>query len=66
MYGQNPNLLGPKREPWEELDVYDDNGIFQTIEHHANGQYFKDNNTYALPHYHGPDGSHFFYGDRIW
>ena len=69
MYGQNPNLLGPQGEPWEELDVLnenDPNGEIVTIEHHSNGHYFADNNTYALPHYHGPDGSHFFYGTRIW
>ncbi len=66
MYGQNPTLLGPQGEPWEEIYAYDDNDELVKIEHHANGHYFEDNNTYALPHYHGPDGSHFFYGDRIW
>jgi hypothetical protein len=66
MYGQNPNLLGPNGEPWEEIDAYDDNGELRTIERHANGHYVADNNTYALPHDHGPDGSHFFYGARIW
>ncbi|PJI93544.1 intein [Luteimicrobium subarcticum] len=73
MYGRNPNLNGPQGEPWEELHAYVDRGeAFDdldeiVIEHHANGHYFQDNNTYALPHYHGPHGEHLFYGsERIW
>jgi hypothetical protein len=67
IYGKNSgNLRGPDGEPWEELDAINDNGEMVTIGHHANGHYFEDNNTYALPHYHGPGGEHFFYGQRIW
>ncbi|MEX3103603.1 MULTISPECIES: hypothetical protein [unclassified Streptomyces] len=35
-------------------------------EPYANGHYFADNNTLARPHYHGPSGEHFSYGDRVW
>jgi hypothetical protein len=66
MYGKNPNLIGPNGEPWYQFDAINDDGDLVTIDNHANGHYFEDNNTYALPHYHGPDGSHFFYGQRIW
>jgi hypothetical protein len=66
MYGKNPNLTGPNGEPWYQLDAINGDGDLVTIDNHANGHYFKDNNTYALPHYHGPDGSHYFYGQRIW
>jgi hypothetical protein len=67
MYGRNPNLNGPRSEPWEELDAIADDGSLVTVHHHANGHYFADNNTYALPHYHGPAGEHLFYGsERVW
>ncbi|MFH9083690.1 RHS repeat-associated core domain-containing protein [Streptomyces sp. NPDC017673] len=67
IYGKNnPNLRGPNGEPWEQLDAVNDEGELVTIDHHANGHYFEDNNTYALPHYHGPNGEHYFYGSRIW
>jgi hypothetical protein len=67
IYGKNnENLRGPAGEPWEQLDALNDEGELVTVDHHANSHYFDDNNTYALPHYHGPSGEHFFYGERIW
>jgi hypothetical protein len=63
VYGKNPNLLGPKGQPWEQLDTLDSEGNLITVDHHANGHFFTDNNTWSLPHYHGPNGEHFFYGD---
>lgn len=67
IYGKNnENLRGPNGEPYEQLDAINDDGEMVTIDHHANGHYFADNNTFARPHYHGPSGEHFFYGDRIW
>ncbi|MFC6511179.1 polymorphic toxin-type HINT domain-containing protein [Promicromonospora citrea] len=66
MYGNYPNIRGPKGEPWERLEAIDDNGNLVQIDHHSNGHYFSDTNEYALPHYHAPEG-HYFYGDtRIW
>ena len=67
MYGNNPNLTGPKGESWQQLDAIADDGDLVTVDHHANGHYFADTNEYALPHYHGPSGEHYFYGSmRIW
>jgi RHS repeat-associated protein len=66
-YGKNPNLNGPNNEPWEELHAINDEGDLVVIDHHASGHWFKDNNTFSLPHYHGPSGEHFFYGTtRVW
>ncbi|MEU5852391.1 DUF6531 domain-containing protein [Saccharopolyspora shandongensis] len=63
MYGKNPNLTGPRGEPWEQLDTINSEGDIITIDHHSNGHFFEDTNEWALPHYHGPGGEHFFYGD---
>ena len=67
MYGKNPNLNGPGGEPWEEIHVMTSDGRYEVIDHHANGHFFKDKNWYSLPHYHGAQGEHFFYGsERVW
>ena len=63
LYGKNPNLTGPKGEPWEQLNAINDDGDLVTIDHHANGHFFNDTNEWSLPHYHGPNGEHYFYGD---
>ena len=48
MFGENPNLIGPNGEPWYQLDAINDDGDLVTIDNHANGHYFDDNNTYAF------------------
>jgi hypothetical protein len=61
MWGKNPNLVGPKNEPWEIVRGLDRNGSVVELDHHANGHYFSDRNEYELPHYHGPNGEHLTY-----
>jgi hypothetical protein len=51
-YGGNPNLKGPKGEPYEIIKTLNSYGDIIDIEHHKWGHYFSDNNTYELPHYH--------------
>ncbi|MEV6107979.1 putative T7SS-secreted protein [Streptomyces sp. NPDC051940] len=65
VWGRNPNLTGPSGEPWEELTAIDANGNVVSIHHHANGHLFTDvePNQWSLPHYHGPNGEHVYYGD---
>ena len=58
MYGKNPNLVGGKGEPWEMVKGLNSDGELVEIEHRANGRFFSDNNTFELPHYHGPNGEH--------
>ncbi|MDO5068121.1 MAG: DUF6531 domain-containing protein [Propionibacteriaceae bacterium] len=63
------NLVGPKGEPWEEIEVAWQNpdgstGIASEIYHHSNGHRFTDKtpNWVAPPHYHGPGGyGHYYY-----
>ncbi|MFF6904915.1 putative T7SS-secreted protein [Streptomyces sp. NPDC012389] len=62
-WGKNPNLTGPKNEPWEVITGIDSRGREIEFHHHANGHYFKDKEQWALPHYHGPRGEHIYYGD---
>lgn len=62
-WGKNPNLTGPKNEPWEVITGIDSRGREIEFHHHANGHYFKDKEQWALPHYHGPKGEHIYYGD---
>lgn len=65
--GSNPNLKGPKNEPWEIIEALDKNHNPIEFHHHANGHYFKnkdpDLEEWSLPHYHGPKGEHIYYGD---
>ena len=61
MYGKNPNLTGPQGQPWEVVRGLDSQGEIVKFEHHANGHFFNDTNTFELPHYHGPDGEHLTY-----
>jgi hypothetical protein len=60
MYGKNPNLIGPKGQPWELVKGLSEGDIVE-FEHHASGHYFADTNTYELPHYHGQNGEHLTY-----
>ncbi len=68
-YGNNPNLIGPKGEPWEQVDVMWQNpdgslGQARDIAHHASGHRFNDRTPpeVAPPHYHGPEGyGHYYY-----
>ena len=60
VYEKNENLKGPKGEPWEEIWAEGEGEII-TIDHHPYGHIFKDNGTYELPHYHGPNGEHICY-----
>jgi len=63
MYGNNPNLVGPKGEPWETVDITDGTN-FATIQHHSNGHRFGDVNPPRIVpgHYHGPGGHpHIYY-----
>ncbi|MFE9135152.1 putative T7SS-secreted protein [Streptomyces sp. NPDC007355] len=66
-WGSNPNLKGPKGEPWEIIEALDKNDNPIEFHHHANGHYFKnkdpDLEEWSLPHYHGPKGEHIYYGD---
>ncbi|MFD0143521.1 MULTISPECIES: hypothetical protein [unclassified Streptomyces] len=66
-WGKNPNLYGPKGEPWELIQAIDSKGNEIEFHHHANGHYFKhkdpDQEQWSLPHYHGPKGEHIYYGD---
>jgi RHS repeat-associated protein len=61
MYGNNPNLVGPKGQPWERVSGLDANANVVSFDHHANGHYFQDAGEYELPHYHGPNGEHLCY-----
>lgn len=61
MYGSNPSLLGPKGEPWAIVRGLDADANLVEFDHHANGHFFQDNNTFELPHFHGPRGEHFTY-----
>ncbi len=61
MYGKNPNLLGPKGEPWEIVSGLTQDGRLVEFEHHSNGHFFSDKNEFELPHYHGPNGEHLTY-----
>ncbi|MEV6754061.1 DUF6531 domain-containing protein [Streptomyces sp. NPDC051214] len=65
MWGRNPNLTGPRGEPWEEVTAIDSHGNLVNIHHHANGHHFTDGAApqWSLPHYHGPGGEHVYYGD---
>jgi len=63
IYGTNPNLRGPKGQPSEVVHVMRDDGEIVPIDHHSNGHRFEDDNTYELPHYHGPNGEHISYGN---
>ncbi|MFH9723587.1 putative T7SS-secreted protein [Streptomyces sp. NPDC017254] len=66
-WGKNPNLYGPKGEPWELIRAIDSKGNELEFHHHANGHYFKNKDPeleeWSLPHYHGPKGEHIYYGD---
>jgi hypothetical protein len=42
MYGKNPNLVGPKGEPWESVRGLDGEGNIVEFDHHANGHTFTD------------------------
>jgi RHS repeat-associated protein len=59
-YGKNSNLLGPKGEPYQVIQIIDPatKETVGTLEYHKWGHVFEDNNTYEQPHYHGEDGSH--------
>lgn len=61
MYGKNPNLLGPKGEPWEMVEGLSASAKIVTFQHHAHGHFFKDKNEFELPHYHGPNNEHLTY-----
>ncbi|MEU7021308.1 putative T7SS-secreted protein [Streptomyces sp. NPDC046203] len=67
MHGKNDNLKGPKGESWEEISAIDRNGNPVEFHHHSNGHYFREKEpaleTWSLPHYHGPNGEHVYYGD---
>jgi hypothetical protein len=63
MFGKNPNLKGPKGEPWEIVRGLDREGNMVEFQHHASGHRFMNNGTYELPHYHGPNGEHLTYGN---
>jgi len=60
-WDKNPNLKGPQGEPSELIRTKDVNGNDVEIKHHSWGHQFEDNNTYELPHYHGPNGEHISY-----
>lgn len=67
-YGKNPNLVGPKGKPWEEIEIAwknpDGSTGISTMDHHASGHRFNDRTPpeVAPPHYHGPDGyGHYYY-----
>lgn len=62
-WGNNPNLPGPRGEPWEVIRALDDSGNLVEFHHHANGHLFDEDGQWSLPHYHGPNGEHIFYGD---
>ncbi|MEU4267965.1 putative T7SS-secreted protein [Streptomyces sp. NPDC026092] len=66
-WGKNPNLFGPRGEPWEIIRAIDSKGNEIEFHHHANGHYFKhsdpEQEQWSLPHYHGPKGEHVYYGD---
>ncbi|MFG3347652.1 hypothetical protein ACGF1Z_21600 [Streptomyces sp. NPDC048018] len=65
--GKNPNLHGPKGEPWELIRAIDSKGNELEFYHHANGHYFKNKDPeleeWPLPHYHDPKGEHVYHGD---
>lgn len=45
IYGKNPNMRGPKGEPYERITVLDNDGNQIQIDHHSSGHYFKDVNS---------------------
>jgi hypothetical protein len=55
LFGRNPNLRGPRGEPYEELRVPGR----PPVKHHSRGHRFPDRTT--LPHYHGKEGRHIYY-----
>lgn len=61
MYGKNPNLIGPKGQPWELISELDSNGEIMRFERHPSEHFFSDKNEFELPHYHGPNGEHLTY-----
>ncbi|HET9958028.1 MAG TPA: RHS repeat-associated core domain-containing protein [Polyangiaceae bacterium] len=60
-YGSNPNLVGPRGQPWERVSGLNANADIVTFDHHSNGHYFRDAGEYEFPHYHGPSGEHLTY-----
>jgi RHS repeat-associated protein len=65
-WGKNPNLLGPKGEPYEVVSVINMEDRRISFHHHASGHVFKDKDNpvpinYEYPHYHGPNGAHYSY-----
>jgi RHS repeat-associated protein len=66
MYGDNPNLKGPKGQPWEQISGLNANGDIVTFDNHSNGHFFQDpsgatKGEYEMPHFHGPNGEHLCY-----
>lgn len=61
MYGKNPNLVGPKGEPWEIVSGLDSEGELIRFQNHSNGHSFSDTGEFELPHYRGPNGEHLSY-----
>jgi RHS repeat-associated protein len=67
-WGKNPNLTGPKNQPWEIVHAHNDRGRSIEIKHHSNGHVFHDEKTklplnFEHPHYEGPNGEHISYLD---
>ena len=63
-WDQNINLRGPNGQQSEFLKIKDRLGNDISIDHHKWGHVFKDNNTFELPHYQGPNGEHLSYPFR--
>jgi RHS repeat-associated protein len=61
MYGKNPNLIGPRGQPWETVRGLNSEGKIIEFQHHPSGHFFGDTNEFELPHYHGPDREHLTY-----
>ena len=61
-YSKNPNLVGSQGQPWVLVrELTPDGNTIIEFEQHSNGRIFADDNTYELPHYHGPNGEHLTY-----
>ena len=43
------------KPPTEMIDVIDANGDIIQIKHHLNGHKYRDNKTFEIAHYHGPE-----------
>lgn len=64
MFGKNPNLLGPKGQPYERVRIRDaaTKETIGELDHHKWGHRFDDNCTFERAHYHGRTGTHQSYG----